>query len=117
MPYKLKKLLNKYQKFIEEIRAGYNFSIYDYINDLSIRDLLEEKVEHLAEEIKNKYLYKLHKLDIAFKRLTNEIKTPLILTEFTQTSSKKRTTQWWYYRIPKNLGSELKKDLEEAGLI
>lgn len=112
-----KELLNKYQNFLEEIKTGYNFSIYDYINDLSIRDLPEKELEYLPKEIKNNYIHKLYELDTVFKNLTNEIKKPVGLPEVKPASPQQQMTRWWYYRIPKNLGPELKRDLKGTGLI
>lgn len=46
-PITLNKLVNEWVNFVATIERGYNESIYEYLNDLSTRDLLQEILDNV----------------------------------------------------------------------
>lgn len=103
-------LLTKWHDFVTQIEVGYNNSIYDYTNELSIRDVLEELLEQLPNEIKGKLSTVLKPLDDRYMEATNRIQRSLSLNP-------QRKAQSWWYRIPKRLGPELRADLQSEGFL
>lgn len=63
-------LLHNWATFINDIQAGYKFSIYDYDNDLSVRGMLEEIIECLSKDGQERLLTVLTDLDQKFLNLT-----------------------------------------------
>lgn len=49
-PPTLESLVADWGKFVTEVEDGYDLTIYDYSNDLSIRDLLEELIQRVDRE-------------------------------------------------------------------
>jgi hypothetical protein len=44
----VRQLLRRWASFVRQVETGYDDTIYDYTNDLSVRDLLEEKLSFAA---------------------------------------------------------------------
>ncbi|MEO8218572.1 MAG: hypothetical protein ABI718_15965 [Acidobacteriota bacterium] len=103
-------LLHQWEKFVEDVEAGYDDSIYEYANDLGTRSLLNEivaaKPDHLTASLKNWLL----PLDQRFFDATTEALRAVPGTAPTSESL-------WCTRIPKMMSDELRRDLFGAGLI
>jgi hypothetical protein len=99
--------INQWQKFIEEIKGGYTLTVYDYTNDLSDRDIIEEYLAELSEPLRGKILTIVMPLDEQFRGLTNETDKVLM----SQSAVAYSDMPWWYHRIPKKLVGELKEDI------
>jgi len=50
-PSKYELLVTAYEEFVEELKEGYDMSIYEYTNDMSIRQCLEENRKELKEQV------------------------------------------------------------------
>ncbi|MCB9451898.1 MAG: hypothetical protein H6672_10690 [Anaerolineaceae bacterium] len=105
----LDQLLGRWSNFVAHVEAGYNDSIYEYINDLSTRDILDELIEEVPQPIKDKLDTYLQPLDERFTNAT--ITTERILLK------EKAANQAHWLRIPKIRGSELEDDLRSEDLI
>jgi hypothetical protein len=106
----LDSLLNDWQIFVHTVSIGYRDSIYDYTNQLSNRDLLEEILVGLSRDGRNVLEGILQPTDNHFILCTLQISRPII-------SSDIKDLPWWWYRIPRNAIGELKADLLSEGLI
>jgi hypothetical protein len=103
-------LIGRWEKFATQVLEGYDDSIYEYTNDLSTRDLLQEIANASALPLRVKLLNTLHKYDERFKQATREVPRPLI-------RNSKVGLNWWQSRIPVKLRSELEADLRSENLI
>lgn len=103
-------LIEKWEKFVSDVEDGYNESIYEYTNDLSVRDLLQVVIEKSPLELRDKLIRAIQISDERFNKVTEESKHSFLL-------DKKMSQEWWWFRIPVNPGSELKKDLHVDGFI
>jgi hypothetical protein len=108
---RLDDLLNKWGDFVSKVEQGYDDSIYEYTNDLSIRDLIEEIMGQLPQTIKAKLLPLISKADERYFSSTRQVERPL-----GGNWQKEQTPSWWL-RIPINLKEELKRDLRSEGLV
>ncbi len=104
----LNELLNDWRYFVEEIARGYNDSLDDYTNDLSIRDLLEDIMRRIPRPLKDKINNVLNPIDKKFFIVTKEIEKSLLY--------KVDAGSWWY-RIPMNYSGEFEEDLKSLGFI
>lgn len=103
----LEYLLGRWADFVDTVENLYNYTIYDYKNDLAVRDLLEEILRVSPELLRRKLLMKIEGLDNRFVTATRPVTHPLLGGE---------SKNWWYYRVPKEPGAELAGDLASAGL-
>ncbi len=106
----VRQLLRKWVDFVRQVQAGYDFSIYDYTNDLSARDLLEEKVRRLSPAEAAAVREELLAWDGRFEEATRPSLRPVApgVTD--------REGSWWF-RVPCKLSEELAADLRSEGVI
>lgn len=108
LDYSLNSLLNKWRIFVNDVGNGYNNSVYEYTNSLGVRDILEKAINLLSKDGQNEINQNLNPLDTIFKESTDSMEQSIshlkVPGEF-----------WWWYRIPKNPGDELKRDLQSEG--
>ncbi len=97
-------LLRGWSDFVTQVERGYGDSIYEYTNDLSVRDRLERVVEAAGPGLRAKLDGTLAADDRRFEAATEE--SARALGEFGLT-----TPQWWWRRVPRRLTGELAEDL------
>ena len=102
------KLLAKWGTFVARVERGYTLTIYDYTNELAVRDLLSQ-ADATSALPSTADLTELDKLDERFRAATRENTRP-IMPGFAG-------DPWWYYRIPLKLCGELLSDLRHEGQI
>jgi hypothetical protein len=100
-------LLARWERFVQEVQSGYEFTIYDYVNDLNVRETLAE-ISELQPSLKDKLATRLSPADSMFRENTTAI--PRTLYKFGAASA------WWYYRVPLRPGDELREDLRVASI-
>ena len=101
-------LTNKWSRFVRNVEKEYQLSIDDYTNSLSVRNLIQEILDVCPENTNLKEWVR--EWDNRFKATTEVVKEPLL------PSLKKDKLGWWWFRIPKNPGNELKNWLHNDGL-
>jgi hypothetical protein len=98
-------LLGDWQRFVTAVERGYDDSIYEYTNDLSVRDRLERVVAGASPGLRDQLERAVAEDDRRFTAATEEAARPLGAT---------RTT-WWWRRVPVRRVGELADDLESLG--
>jgi hypothetical protein len=99
-------LLERWENFVSEVEEGYDDSIYEYTNDLSVRDLLQVVVDNCPLALRDKLIGALRIWDERFNKATEESKRPVL-------PDKERSQAWWWFRVPVKRGSELVNDLQK----
>lgn len=98
-------LLERWEKFVSDVEGGYHDSIYEYTNDLSVRDPLQVVVDSSPLALHEKLIGELHIWDERFKKATEGSKRAVL-------PDKEKSQAWWWFRIPIKPGPELKNDLQ-----
>lgn len=98
--------------FATEVTEGYDDSIFEYLNDLDTRYLLQESLDKSVEPLKSKLIDRVKKIDQVFLSSTNETQSPISGYDFIPKNPQK---YFWYYRVPKKITKELSIDLDESG--
>ena len=94
--------------FIAEVEEGYSMTIDDYTNDLTQRDLIDELLQQVPEDLKNRVIKLIEPSDVRFKNATKILRKSL---------SSSKNPPWWRYRLPKKLVGELKEDVESLKIV
>lgn len=102
-------LLEKWSEFVLTVERGYDYSIYEYTNDLSVRDLLETVTTESPQGLRNKLVKEIGGWDERFMTVTRKASRPLVVP-----IGKKPA--WWWFRVPIHPGDELRTDLRAEGL-
>jgi hypothetical protein len=103
-------LLRRWRDFVTGVERGYDDSIYEYTNDLSVRDRLERVVQGAGLALRAKLEGAIAEGDRRFEAATEESARPL--GEFGEASS-----PWWWRRVPRRRTGELEEDLESLGYV
>lgn len=107
--FTLSDLLEKWMRFVLSVEHGYNDSIYEYTNDLSVRELLEKVTDASPQSLRNKLLKELKAWDDRLMAVTKPAPQPLM-------ERKGEKPAWWWFRIPSKPGNELRSDLQTERL-
>ncbi len=110
-PLTLSGLISRWEGFATQVQEGYDDSIYEYTNDLSIRDLLQEISDACNAPLREKILRSLDYYDEHFRKATTEAARPFV------TQSERKRNWWWRSRVPVKLHPELEADLRSEGLL
>ena len=92
-------LLNAWSRFVTAVERGYDDSIYEYENDLSVRDRLERVVAGASPGLRAQLGRVLAEDDRRFTAATEEATKPL-------------GEEWWWRRVPLRRVGELAEDLD-----
>jgi hypothetical protein len=106
----LERLIDRWSSFVRDVEDGYAFSIYDYTNDLSVRDILDSLASRVPESIKIQIANELKEADDRFTRATRQVSASIL-----NGVSSALGDRW--VRIPKKLMEELRSDLESDGIL
>ncbi|NPA06271.1 MAG: hypothetical protein GXO54_02580 [Chloroflexi bacterium] len=106
----LNRLLQQWRALVTQVEQGYQDSIYEYTNDLSARDLLEEILQEVPPSLREQVASWLRPWDARFDRATEKLDRPILA------NLEPAAAAWWWFRVPKKLGKELDDDLRAEGL-
>jgi hypothetical protein len=105
-PLTLDGLISLWGELVKHLERGYTDSIYDYLNDLAVRGLLKQILEHGPDELRSNLLDSITPWDERFRAATQPPERPLITGE----------SDWWL-RVPRVPAGELRADLLARGLL
>ena len=103
-------MLRRWSDLVTQVERGYDDSIYEYTNDLSVRDRLERVVQGAGPGLRAKLEGGLAEDDRRFEAATEVSARPL--GDFTKTEP-----PWWWRRVPRRRAGELAEDLESLGYL
>jgi len=109
-PITLEHLLQRWQDFVVQIERGYEDSIYEYTNDLSVRDLWEEILRGVPQGLRQELSEWIRPWDERFYKATRSVRRPIL-------SAGRSSLHWWWFRVPKRVGEALGADLRFEGIL
>jgi len=104
-PVTLDSLLAEWKQFVSEVEQGYALFVYEYLNDLTTRDLVEELLDSVPKSLQKKIAISVQPLDARFKAAT-EPDDDSRLSRYFRVRAK-----WWWRRIPTKLVGSLAEGL------
>lgn len=105
----LNELIGGWARLVTAIERGYDDSIYEYTNDLGVRDRLEGLIQAAPSGLRAKIQSAVAPLDARFTTATEQAARPL--------SAAGSQFQAWWHRVPTRRDGELADDLEALGHI
>jgi hypothetical protein len=97
-------LLGRWESIAQDVAAGYDFAMEDYLNDLDARQILAEALPHVAVAWLAEFQARLDAADELFRKHTTEIPECLWGDENAFEMNWTPSANWWYYRIPEHPG-------------
>jgi hypothetical protein len=102
-------MLHRWSHFVTRVERGYDDSIYQYTDDLSVRDRLEGVVAGAGPGLRAKLEDRLAADDRRYEAATEQSARPL--GEFGEAPPR------WWRRVPRRRAGELAEDLESLGYL
>ena len=108
----LEGLIRAWEKTVESVERGYELGLYDYLNDLDGRQLIEETLAIDGAANVQKYEERVRHADERMRKQVSRTSHCLwgnaAATEHQWSAEK----HWWYFSEPKTAGRELLSDLK-----
>jgi hypothetical protein len=104
-------LLDDWRNTIAGIRAGYNLTLDDYLNDMDTRQLIEETLPHTTTRGHKQAIVRLYELDESVRPFLKSIDKCLWGAKAEAEHGWSPDHNWWYYSVPMNPGPQLASDL------
>jgi hypothetical protein len=104
-------LVESWERVVDSVKRGYNLGLDDYLNDMDVRQLLEEAFP--LTKAPETHLERLRRTDESMKRLLKPIRRSLWGEKTAREHGWSAEKNWWYFSVPINAGSELIEDLKE----
>ena len=105
-------LLEDWEKMAASIDQGYELGLDDYLNDLDIRQLLEEALKVVPEGERQKIQGRLEKADARMRSLTKPAPKCLWGEKVAREQGWSREKNWWYFARPLKADQELLEEIE-----
>lgn len=96
-------------QLVAEVETGYALPDYEYINDVDVRDLLEDLLRGAPAELHARLRALLSPPDARFIRATRPADVPIV--------DDAAPDAFWGHRVPLLLNAELERDLRGRGVI
>ncbi len=106
----LGELMAEWAVFVARLEIGYDDSIYDYLDDLATRDLLQQILDAAAPALRQKLAEALQPWDARFNQATHAVEDMLVRIAWNGDSA-------WDRRVPNVLTGDLARELRAAGLV
>ena len=104
-------LVSKWEAFAREIEIGYKLDIDSYRNDVDVRQLIGDLITHVPTIPKEK-IRRIHKADDSVRQ-SSKIAKCIWSDSIARKEGWTAEKNWWYFIIPRNLGGELRGDLDK----
>jgi hypothetical protein len=101
-------LLTEWAIFVARLEVGYEDSIYDYLDDLATRDLLQQIVDAASPTLRQKLASTLEPWDARFTQTTHAVEDTMVQIAW-------NGDRTWDRRVPNVLTGDLARDLRSAG--
>jgi hypothetical protein len=102
-------MLSRWQAFVTAVEKGYEDSIYEYTNDLSVRDRLEALLSAAPPSLRLKLESTISPYDRRFTEATDQAARSL-------SEAGGEVASWWH-RVPVRRVGELATDLQALGYL
>ena len=91
-------LVDYWRAFVEEVESGYKGAVDAYVNDVTVRDILQDEIIAGAPApLQVKVSMALVNPDTRLRSATQELDRPL------RPAPDGKRRAWWWYRAPKNV--------------
>jgi hypothetical protein len=97
-------LLRCWERIVAHVDEGYQGSIDEYLNDMDVRRIINELLPLASDEEQDKVERVGPSLDGRFLKATCPVDSCIWGQENAAKYDYRRDRDWWYYRIPINLG-------------
>ena len=112
----LEGLVSHWESAVGAVAEGYDLTLRDYRQDMEMRDLLSGALDAAGGQERELAEKRAERLDKRFRELTVEC-GPVSGDEAAEEDGHDPTSQWWFFRRPRQPSPDFEEELREAGLV
>ena len=109
-------LVDRWNRIASQIADGYDGALDEYLNDMDIRDILEDALDIAALPEGHDLRKRVLAADGRVRDVTVEC-GPIWGVEVAEAESMDRALQWWYFIRPREPVGMLRTEMETEGLL
>ena len=107
-------LVEQWESAVQAIEDGYAFGLDDYLNDMDVRQLLDESLGVAPHSDRDRFTGRIKEADHKFKGLVEIVDVSLWGTEVAEEEGWTTESNWWYFARPLEAGPELLAEIDEV---
>ena len=109
----LSSLLDTWEAFASSLAGGYDFGLDDYLNDLDVRQLIEQALLSAREPVDERLRKRLETADELVLAATERTHTCLWGSHNAAERGWQSDQNWWYFAMPRERSAEFDDDVEQ----
>ena len=107
-----RELIDQWSSFAGDLqRKGYDFDLDNWLNDVDVRELIEEGLPMFSREEMGDHALKLDAADQAFMESTRDFKKCVWGHGTARKEKWTADKNWWYFRTPNRSNAQLEDEL------
>jgi hypothetical protein len=107
-------LLEGWENLVNTVEAGYALGLDDYLNDLDVRQLIDEALSVATATQRQSVVARLQRIDEQMQALVEPIDNCLWGAEVAEEEGWTARANWWYYSRPRKGDADFLAELDEA---
>ncbi len=108
----LRELIDQWATFTADLdKTGYNFDLDNWLNDVDVRELIEEALPMFSLEEMGDHALKLNGADKLFSEATKDFKRCVWSSRTAKEEKWTAAKNWWYFRTPRRSNGQLEDEL------
>lgn len=104
-------LVEDWERIAGEMADGYTLGLDDYLNDLDVRQLIEEALEHAGDSGRRSIAARLAAADAQVRAVVKPVEECLWGGRVAASEGWSAEVNWWYFSLPRRPGRRLRDDL------
>ncbi len=110
----LQGLAENWEEIVRSVEEGYSLGLDDYLNDMDVRQLIEEALPIAPAEDRQTVLKRIRQADAKMQWLVKPAGRCLWGDETPRQEGWTAQKNWWYFSIPTHAGEELLREFDES---
>ncbi len=110
----LQGLTENWEEIVHSVEGGYSLGLDDYLNDMDVRQLIEEALPIAPAEDRQAVLKRIRQADAKMQWLIKPAGRCLWGDETARQEGWAAQKNWWYFSIPARAGEELLREFGES---
>lgn len=107
----LRGLVENWERVVEQVSAGYNLGLEDYLNDMDGRQLLQNALDLAPDEVREAFLPRVRAADERIRSALVPAGRCLWGSIVAEDEQWIEEVNWWYFQKPRQPGPRLKQEL------
>jgi hypothetical protein len=108
----LRGLVENWERVVQQVAAGYNLTLDDYLNDMDARQLLQNALELAPAEVREAFLPRVRDADLRIRLHLVPAERCLWGSIVAEEEEWTEEANWWYFEKPRSPGPRLKQELD-----